>query len=138
MTLNSAASLLFVWFGTHLEVEHKPSPLVESFVGADDQLEVEQIVRVGKFRGTGFRQIQLVNICFQFLEIDRQKVERESIPIDGVRLCVCLPLVILSWAAVKAFFWGPPDFGVASPSFFCCFSEKSLIILAFWFGVVVD
>lgn len=73
MTLNSAASLLFDWFGTHLEVEHKPSPLVESFVGADDQLEVEQIVRVGKFRGTGFRQIQLVNICFQFLEIDREK-----------------------------------------------------------------
>lgn len=114
---------------THLEVEHEPTPFVESLVRADDQLEVEQIVRIGEFRGARLGQIQLIDIC----QAERSSVQSKSIS----HWVVCLPFVILSWAAVKAFFWGP-DFGVASPSFFCCFSENSLIILSCGCLLVVD
>lgn len=47
---------------THLEVEHEPTTFVESFVRADDQLEVEQIIRIGEFRGARLGQIQLIDV----------------------------------------------------------------------------
>lgn len=42
---------------TYLEVEHEATALVETLIRADNQLEVEQIVRVRELGGTCFRQV---------------------------------------------------------------------------------
>ena len=45
-----------------LERKGEFSVAVEPFVGLDDQLEVEEVVRIRKFRSAGLWQLQLVDV----------------------------------------------------------------------------
>jgi phosphomevalonate kinase len=47
----------------YLEIKHKPSPFIESFVGKNNQFEIQQIIRIGKFCCACFRQIKFIYIC---------------------------------------------------------------------------
>ena len=55
---------------TNLEREGELSAAVESLVRLDDQLEVEEVVRVGELGPAGLRQLQLVDV-FRDAELKR-------------------------------------------------------------------
>ena len=46
----------------NLEAEAEPAPPVEALVRGDDQLEVEQVVRVCELSATGLGQLQLGDV----------------------------------------------------------------------------
>jgi len=48
--------------GSDAEVEHEAPVSVEALVGRDDQLEVEQVIGIGKVCGASVWQVQFVNI----------------------------------------------------------------------------